>query len=238
MLRAPLPLLLLLAAIPLTVYVAVVKAPIPGDVELARATQTVGGLELLAEAVNWAGDLRWIPAAAFYGVWLARSEPGTRRGVVWSGVALLVLQGGSQVLKIVVDSPRPSPEYGIAVDRARASGGFPSGHVYGDVLTYGALIVFAPAVAGRWSPPIQAASAAVILLAGWARVYVGAHWPSDVIGGYLWGAVALAAVVAVSRRSLLPRAGATMAAELRHRRCEGLQAGDPRPNERQESDSR
>ena len=32
---------------------------------------------------------------------------------------------------------------------------------------------------------------ALILLTGYGRILVGAHWPSDVLGGYLWGALLL-----------------------------------------------
>ena len=32
-------------------------------------------------------------------------------------------------------------------------------------------------------------SAFVLVLTGPANVYVGVHWPSDVVGGYAWGAV-------------------------------------------------
>ncbi len=32
---------------------------------------------------------------------------------------------------------------------------------------------------------------ALILLTGYGRILVGAHWPSDVLGGYLWGGLLL-----------------------------------------------
>lgn len=40
---------------------------------------------------------------------------------------------------------------------------------------------------------------ALILLTGYGRIYVGAHWPSDVLGGWLWGATLLTAAVHVVR---------------------------------------
>ncbi len=236
--RWTLTLLSSLAALPLSVYVAIDQAPVPGDVAGIRAVQSVEGLGLLAEAVNWAGDLRWIPAAAFLAVWLMRCERQDRRAVLLTGFVLLVLQGGSQVLKLLVDSPRPSPAYGVAIDRVRESGGFPSGHVYGDVLTYGTIAVLAPVALGTWSAAVRVPAVTIVALAGWARVYVGAHWPSDVVGGYLWGAAALGVVLAIASRSLVPSAGASMAAELPNRHSGRPQAGEPRSRERQESDSR
>lgn len=195
-------LVLVLVTVALTAWSGLEKAPLPGDLELARRTQSVDGLGTLATAVNWAGDLRWAPAVLFFAWWAWRDRRNGRwRGPALLGFALLLFQGGSQVLKEVVDSPRPAAEHGLAIDRLRRSAGFPSGHVYGDVLTYGALATFAPrALPPRAAVALRVLAFAVVLPAGWARLYVGAHWPSDVLGGYLWGALALAAVVALGGR--------------------------------------
>lgn len=74
---------------------------------------------------------------------------------------------------------------------------FPSGHVVGAVLLYGLIwcvvgrrIGFVPL---RWL--IRLAAVAVIGLAGFDRVWGGAHWPSDVIGGYALGLGLLIALV-------------------------------------------
>ena len=79
--------------------------------------------------------------------------------------------------------------------------GFPSGHVYGDVLIFGVLAVIAPVVFGRTAgAAARVLCLAVIVLAGPARMVIGAHWPSDVLGGYLWGATALCLAVIGGRR--------------------------------------
>ena len=73
---------------------------------------------------------------------------------------------------------------------------FPSGHVVGEVAVYGLIFVFA----GRaipWRPAVwlvRVVCLAQIALGGVARVYVGAHWPSDVLGGLVLAGLYLAIV--------------------------------------------
>jgi undecaprenyl-diphosphatase len=82
---------------------------------------------------------------------------------------------------------------------AHVSGGFsfPSGHVVGAVLLWG-LIFFAAgqAIQARWPRlAVQGLSVAMIVLMGFQRVYAGAHWPTDVLGAYLWGGLILVGLV-------------------------------------------
>ena len=73
---------------------------------------------------------------------------------------------------------------------------FPSGHVVGEVAVYGLIFVFVgkaipfrPAV---WL--VRVACLAQIALGGVGRVYAGAHWPSDVLGGFVLAGLYLAIV--------------------------------------------
>jgi undecaprenyl-diphosphatase len=51
----------------------------------------------------------------------------------------------------------------------------------------------------RWW--IVAATAVVVVIVGYTRVYLGHHWPSDVLGGWLAGWAWLGALLALRRRS-------------------------------------
>lgn len=112
--------------------------------------------------------------------------------------ALPVAQAG---LKQVVDRPRPDAEL---VRAGFSSPSFPAGHVMSPVVVYGAL-VYLCLVMGCWSRwwRLVAVCWAMALLAttGLANVYLGVHWPTDVLGGYLWGlALLLPAAGVMARR--------------------------------------
>ena len=201
-------------AVALSLVVAIEKAPLPGDPAVARRIQDSSVIEALAPAVNALGDWRWAPllvVAVLVVITAARRGRPAFHGAVdriIPFVAVAVLWPGSALLKEAVRSPRPRGADGLSIDRFRSDYGFPSGHVYGDVLTYGYIAIVAASVLPRWAAlPVQAACGAIILLAGTARVSVGAHWPSDALGGYLWGALALALVLLLRDRMTGARLG-------------------------------
>ena len=87
---------------------------------------------------------------------------------------------------IVVRRPRPT---GVAHTTSKLIGySYPSGHVGFFVW----LSVLAMVLLARRLPrPLYIASwflaAALVVAAGLSRIYVGAHWPSDVLAGFLVG---------------------------------------------------
>jgi membrane-associated phospholipid phosphatase len=78
---------------------------------------------------------------------------------------------------------------------------FPSGHAMGSVCFYGVLAAILAARArgkvAKWC--IWAAAVLVIGMIGYSRIYLGVHYPSDVIAGYCAGAVWVGAVVFLGR---------------------------------------
>lgn len=79
--------------------------------------------------------------------------------------------------------------------------GFPSGHMFGEFLVYGLVFAYVPRLttARPVIVLVRAACAFELVLGGFARMYVGAHWPSDVIGAVLLAMLYLALAWRVDR---------------------------------------
>ncbi|HLN64334.1 MAG TPA: phosphatase PAP2 family protein [Symbiobacteriaceae bacterium] len=92
----------------------------------------------------------------------------------------------NNVLKFSFNTARPSPK-DVRVIHPETGGGpaFPSGHSQNPLMFWGAL-------AAQWRKPWFTALATVIIfLIGYSRLYLGLHWPLDVVGGWAIGAVML-----------------------------------------------
>jgi undecaprenyl-diphosphatase len=116
-------------------------------------------------------------------------------------VTLLVLRLLATLLKPLFDSPRPTASL-VEIHGSFDGTGFPSGHaITGMTMALGLSII-----TWRWARHRRVALAAIALLLlcalliGLARVWSGAHWPSDVLGGYCVGVMIVSLAVLIRDR--------------------------------------
>lgn len=104
--------------------------------------------------------------------------------VSYAFIAALAALFGSTVLKGVLRRPRPDTIY--ANNMWRKTFSFPSGHSFGSLMVYGLLAYFAYSnFVGPWDLIVSIGLGLLIFLVGISRIYLGAHYFLDVIGGWV-----------------------------------------------------
>jgi undecaprenyl-diphosphatase len=116
-----------------------------------------------------------------------------------AGVFLVIAVGGAQaldeVVKLLFHRQRPEAFFGY---HDPASYSFPSGHAFSSLTFYGVLGAIASAgIESRFRKVVLWAAAALLpLLIGFTRIYLGVHYPSDVLAGYASALIWMAAMCA------------------------------------------
>lgn len=96
---------------------------------------------------------------------------------------LIALAVGS-ALKFVLRRPRPRTPYALNMKQQTFS--FPSGHSYGAGIVYGLMSVLAIELfVAPWGALLTLCLIPLIFLIGLSRIFLGAHYFLDVIGGWL-----------------------------------------------------
>lgn len=168
------------------------------DVDITLAVQRWQGdiPSALAEVGNLLGSTAW--AAVAIGIGLVGAAWLRWRPEVLFLAVLLALRLLATQLKPIFASPRPSDDLVPIIGEWQGSG-YPSGHA----LTASTMALGIEVIAWRRMPSRASATAtfavvtALALVVGWARIWTGAHWATDVLGGYAFG-TAIAALASLS----------------------------------------
>ncbi len=165
------------------------------------------GLTIAAKWITDLGSVTFLSSASLgLAVWLLWQK-------MWHRLLALVLtMGGGILLNIALKSlfhrQRPVFQHPIVM---LSSYSFPSGHTMGATLFYGLVALFVARYARRWRWRVLALllSFFIILVVALTRIYLGAHYLSDVMGavaaGIAWLAFCVTAVETLQRRKQSPQ---------------------------------
>jgi membrane-associated phospholipid phosphatase len=173
----------------------------PGDLRLTLLVQSIDS-EALDHITEWVSLLTggWRAPVLI----IAGSIVAWRCLGLWEAGLVLMTWLSSPIdsgLKLVVNRPRPTPDL-VRVFQDEPGNSFPSGHAFLAIVFWGFLAYLASARLQRRSLRMLVLSVSVVIIVciGASRVYLGAHWPSDVMGGYVVGALFLMGLIWLDRR--------------------------------------
>jgi undecaprenyl-diphosphatase len=171
--------------LPLWGFVALVgevreKEAIAFDVPLlnmlhALASPMLDGFFVLVSRLGFGWGL--IPLDAIVVLWLTLRR--RRRDSLFIGLAVI----GSAILNVAAKNyfARARPSLWLSIT-PEASYSFPSGHAMGSATLGVALILLFWRTRWRW--PVTLVALACVFLVGVSRVYLGVHYPSDILAGW------------------------------------------------------
>jgi len=192
------------------------EAVLQWGLEVVRQVQTLTTpwLTIIMRAITNTSSVTACMILVSFVYWCVDEKKGLRLAVV-----LLISAWINFALKFFLDQPRPFFEaYDPSVGRtAVAMGGFPSAHAQNSLVMW--MIIASWALIPRLSRAAHLCLAAFLcLLIGFSRIYLGANFPTDVLGGWLFSGIILAVYfLAHSRIEALlksPRAALIAAAVL------------------------
>jgi membrane-associated phospholipid phosphatase len=168
----------------------------PGDLSVSQWVQSFNSA-VLRSAMKW--------VSLFFSGWPGAAIVIVSALVIWWRVgvfeALLVTLAGlvsllEPVLKFLIDQPRPSSSL-VQVFVNETGSGFPSGHAMFSILYLGtiAYVLYICFRKNSWRFFFLIIAAILALLVGFSRIFLGVHWLSQVIGGYLTGGILLTALI-------------------------------------------
>lgn len=143
-------------------------------------------------AFTWLGSPSVVITLSLLAALYAYRQAHTAVMYAFMGVPLAI--GTNTILKNVFQRERPQTIY--VADMFVRSFSFPSGHALSATVFYGLLAYLAIThLPHTFNWIVAGGLILLIILIGVSRVYLGAHFPTDVIAGWVFGAFCVAIIV-------------------------------------------
>jgi undecaprenyl-diphosphatase len=166
-------------------YLVVQNEVLPFDVPIATFIQQInwGPVVYPMQLINASAGI-WqvlIGVVAVVALFIVERRAG------WLLLIGSISSGLDNIIKLVISRQRPPADL-VHILNPTTGFSFPSGHaVFFTWLSFMLAFSLAPRFAPRVRPILWILAGVVIVLTCLARVWAGAHWPSDVLGGVLLG---------------------------------------------------
>jgi undecaprenyl-diphosphatase len=166
-------------------FLVVQNDVLPFDIPIARFIQQLswGPIVFALQLINWSQGI-WqvlLGAVAIVALFVLDRRAG------WLMLIGSVSSGLDNLIKLVISRQRPPADL-VHILSPTTGFSYPSGHaVFFTWMSFMIAVSIAPKIRPAFRPLLWIAAALVIVLTCIARVWAGAHWPSDVIGGVLLG---------------------------------------------------
>jgi membrane-associated phospholipid phosphatase len=144
-------------------------------------------LDVIMRAASWIGSAtQTIVAVLAVIVWcLIRKQRRMAAALAFVGI---FNEATNLVLKEIFKRARPTLFEEIATLHSYS---FPSGHAMSAAAVYGMMAIVIARLEPRLAGPLAYGAPVLVFLIGFSRVYLGVHWPSDVLAGFAAGTVML-----------------------------------------------
>jgi undecaprenyl-diphosphatase len=165
------------------------------DYGLFSSINGLAGHSAVLDAIM-VGSAKYLPvvlALVLVALWLTW-KPQNQRGAFLAAASALIALGIGQLVGYTLPRPRPYLAHSVNLLITRSvDTSFPSDHA-----TLGLAVAV---MVWQYNRRIGAWLLILAFALAFSRVYVGAHYPSDVLGGAVLGAVASLVISALSRRA-------------------------------------
>jgi undecaprenyl-diphosphatase len=157
-----------------------------------------GGLTTLAHALSTVGSQAvLIPVAGVVAAALL-----LRRRFVLAGLLIAAWAGGISLYSLTKSFvQRQRPPMDIWLTDVGRTTSFPSGHATQSLATFLGLALVGAAWLAKPAWPARLLALVLAAGVGWSRVYLGVHWTTDVMAGWLMAAAWITLVVWLARRA-------------------------------------